>query len=836
MAEFPFFKDSTADYPAFDGLTGSSYRDTFDYIKYQRPATLRIISVPWRSDYKDVVRFDDERARDAWLSSAEGNALEYSTPWLRIPEQTINLPLPYEAASHFNYLYVDAPILPVDDSRNPTRLCYFVTGIRYAAPSTTSFDLELDFWQTYGYRMEVSSLMLERGHAPMYRTNVDDYLENPIENNGYLLAKDIDFSGGSDRIAGVEHYPIGSGVKSLIMALPIKPEDISVIGDPFSSSVTAPVYSDTAARNGYQYQVDNYDWGFTGLGFPNALLPVSPFLTSDTRTLDGTFIYAIDAPDAYDALSAMQFYFPQVIKAIKYLALVPTTFVQRHPNYQPVPGESEDPGFVDIAGFDWQVIDANPTVALDGFELTKNSIGLPDYAQDIAKLYTFPYTRLEVSDNEGRAFEVRIEDIAGDTLEVMLDISLASSSLICNIECPNIGTDSSYTLDWKLLDDSTLRTTLYGSDLAAHMIEWGIPTYEVSAWAGSEEAAKRWAQMDADRGAALNAYHQAVRSANTALANVQAANQTAVTNTANSGTTAQSNQTAANGRDNTITAQNTTTNSSLASLSHQQAYDLSAADDEFQMYAVDVGNWGSAMAGVNNAVGALASGNVMGAMSTGFGAALSITTNQAMADLAEAALLAKQGATVNYIDAVATAQNTATSNNNATAVNAATAINNNNVALANTNATNSANTSNANAGYTRDDAVTGAKENLELAQQRAEAQIKSASLESSKIGYTSGDNALDALARRAFVVRARTQSDYALKATADYFTRYGYALDAPIYPDSWLEQGEYCYWQGSRAIIKGDVPDMYRTALERILEQGFTVWSSPEKVGRYEID
>ena len=154
--------------------------------------------------------------------------------------------------------------------------------------------------------------------------------------------------------------------------------------------------------------------------------------------------------------------------------------------------------------------------------------------------------------------------------------------------------------------------------------------------------------------------------------------------------------------------------------------------------------------------------------------------------------------------------------------------------LNNTNAANSANTSNANAGYTRADSITASKENLEQAQRAAENALSSASMSLLEAGSTTGDNALDALARRAFTIKTVTQSDYALKATADYFTRYGYALNAPIYPNSWLEQGEWCYWKGSRAIIKGDVPDMYRTALESILEQGFTVWSSPENVGNYE--
>ena len=842
MADFPFFKSNTADFPGLSGLDGQSYRDTYDYTKYQRPAVLRLLNVPWRSDYRDTVRFPDERARDEWFSKASPETIEYSTPWLRIPAQSVNVPLPYERAAHFNYLYVDVPVLPVDASTDPTRLCYFIRSISYAAPSTTTLELELDFWQTYIYRMNLESLILERGHAPMRRVTVDEYLSDPISNSRYLLAKDVDFSSGTDRIAGLKHYPIGSGDKALVMALPIEPDNMPFIGESEASSVTPPAYSDTAARNGYQYDVSDYDWGFAGNDYASALLPALPCTTSDDRTLDGTFLYAIPTEFAYDAFNAISFFAPHVLQAVKYIAIVPLSFCQRHPWFpepeEPDPGEEPptDPGIVEIAGYEWSVISANPNITLEGFDLSRESIGLPDYAAEIAKLYTYPYTRLEVSDNEGRSFEIRIEDIAGSKLDLMLDISLASSSLICNIECPNIGTGAAYTLDWKLISGDTLETTLYGSDLYKHVIEWGIPTYEVSAWAYAREAARRSGAFWAERQGALNAYHQSARSANTALANTQASNATAVTNTANTGTTANSNQTVANTRDTTIAAQNVTTNDALATLSHQQAYDLSAADDEFQQYAVEVGNWGAALAGVNNAVGAAVSGNALGVIQSGFGAALSISNNQAMADLSIDALLAKQGATVDYIDRSAAAHDTNMTNNAQTATTAAATITSNNVTTANTNATNTANTSNSNASYTRADAIAGAKENLELAQQRAEGSLAAYGQEAIKIGSISGDNTLDAMARRAFIVRARTQSDYALRATADHFTRYGYALDAPIYPDSWLEQGEYCYWQGSRAIIKGNVPDMYRIALEAILEQGVTVWASPEKVGDYGIN
>lgn len=823
MAEFPFFNANMSDYPSLNGLDGQSYRDTFDYSKYQRPAVLRLLSVPWRSDYADVVRFSDERSRDSWLTNHDGLTVEYSTPWLRIPAQSVNVPLPYERAAHFNYMYVDIPQMPVDDSNEPTRLCYFIRSVRYAAPSTTTLELELDFWQTYGYRMKVSSLMLERGHAPMYRVSVDEFLEDPLNNNRYLLAQDVNYSTGTDRVASVDHRAIGAGDKWLLLALPITPTDLANIGGGTSSSSTPPTYSDNAARNGYQLDVSGYNWSANGYSYANASLPVSSGLSSDSRTLDGCKLYACPYTSGASAsLASMAIQAPHVLASARYVAIIPEALI-----------EFEDIPSISLFGATWYSIKANPQVELEPFELTRDTIGLPDYAADIAKLYTAPYTRLMIQDQEGRGFEVRIEDIAGNELAFNMDVALSSATLLWNLEAVNVGSDSAESITWKTLDGQTT-SLLYGSDLAAHMLEWGIPTYSVTLSAGALEAARKWKDLEAQRQAALNAYHQAVRAANTALANTQAANQTAVTNTSNAGNTATANQTLANTRDNTITTQNTTTNSALAVLSHQQAYDLSAADDEFQSYAVDAAALSNAMAAANNAVGALASGNVMGAMSTGFSAALSITTNQAMADLSISALLAKQGATVGYIDSVASTQNTATANNNATAVNAATGINSNNVALNNTNAQNSANTSNANAGYTRADSITAAKENLEQAQRAAENALKSASLSIIDAGSATGDNALDALARRAFTIKTVTQSDYALKATADYFTRYGYALNSPIYPDSWLEQGEWCYWKGSRAIIKGDVPDMYRTALESILEQGFTVWSSPEIVGNYE--
>lgn len=858
MPEFPYFKSNMSDFPSLNGLDGQSYRDTFDYSKYQRPAVLRLLSVPWKSDYADVVRFSDERSRDSWLTNHDGLTVEYSTPWLKIPAQSVNVPLPYERAAHFNYLYVDIPQMPVDDSNEPTRLCYFIRSVGYAAPSTTTIELELDFWQTYGYRMEVSSLMLERGHAPMYRVSVDEFLEDPINTNRYLLAQDVNYSTGSDRVASVDHRDIGAGDKWLLLALPITPGDLANIGAGAASSSTPPAYSDTAARNGYQLAVSGYNWSANGYSYANATLPASSGLSSDSRTLDGCKLYACPYRlGASASLASMAIQAPHVLASVRYVAIIPEALI-----------EPENISPISIFGATWYSVKANPQVEIKPFELTRENINLPDYAADIAKLYTAPYTRLMIQDQEGRGFEVRIEDIAGNELEFNMDVALSSASLLWNIEAVNIGTDSAESITWKTLDGETA-STLYGSDLAAHMLEWGIPTYSVTLSAGALEAARKWKDLEAQRQAALNTYHQAVRAANTSLANTQATNYTINTNAGNTARTNSSNTTATNqaatdntteettarsgiaGWQNTTTTSNKDANNSLNDDRAKTANDIQALSlvQSNQLAAISAAT--SIGASITGVAGSVMTGNPQGAaagtanvIGTAVVTHTAITNDSNLSQAVQDANTymknrAASAATDISINTNALNSNTVsyqndqathtTTNNNT--LRSTLTTNNNSLLTGNTS--NTTGTSDSNASYTRADSVTAAKENLEQAQRAAENALKSASMSLVDVGSTTGDNALDALARRAFTIKAVTQSDYALRATADYFTRYGYALNAPIYPNSWLEQGEWCYWKGSRAIIKGDVPDMYRTALEGLFERGFTVWATPEEVGNY---
>lgn len=842
------FENNMSNFPSLAGLNGQSYENKFDYEQYKKPAVLHLLQVPWRSDCKDVVRFEDEDARDAWFTDEDQTRVEYQTAWLRVPQQQINVPLPYERAAHFNYLFVDCPVLPVDASKEPTRLCYFITDIQYAAPSTTTLALTLDVWQTYGYRMDVSSLELTRGHAPMYRSSVTDFLTDPIANSQYLLAPDVSFDKDKNRVCAVTHYPIGSGTKYLVLALPIAPNYLTGIGAGTSTTASAPSYStDSNRRNGYMDIVSGYTWAWNGYSYPSAALPNNIAASSDYRTLDGCYIYAIPSTNAQAALVALALAAPHVVASAKYCAIIPAAFVVAYSN-------NNVPIKYTLAGYDWYHIKSNPTVTITDYSLTVANIGLPDYAADIAKLYTSQYTQLEISDQEGNAFTVNIEDIKGDKLKFMADVSLASATLMCNIEATNVGTDNSYSLTWHTLS-SDETTTLYGADLSAYCLKWGIPTYELEINAGSLEAARAWADLEVKRLAALNAYHQAVRPANTSRANTVATNATTVTNTGETNTTSYNNtvrsgQTAQwiQGKkddfSNYESGQIISQIYDLGQRSHQQAYDLTAIDDEYQMYIPDYTYLSNALTSASNMIGALGTGNVMGAVTASVSPMIALTSSQAFARFTCEKIVDKQGATVDYIDDVATRQMTHQARINTAKIEYEDHVTDANEWLANQNNADSGwtsyynaqrteTTSNSNAQYVNADSVTAAQENLELAQYAAGAALNKAALSLSKIGATTGDNTMDALNRRAFRVRTVTQNDYALRATADYFTKYGYAFGAPIDFTDWLEGGDYCYWLGKNSIIKGDVPDRYLTVLEVMLNNGFTVWDDPDKVGDY---
>ena len=87
--------------------------------------------------------------------------------------------------------------------------------------------------------------------------------------------------------------------------------------------------------------------------------------------------------------------------------------------------------------------------------------------------------------------------------------------------------------------------------------------------------------------------------------------------------------------------------------------------------------------------------------------------------------------------------------------------------------------------------------------------------------------------------RLRTQSDSAIAQTAAQFARYGYALNQiwDVESSGLNLMKHFTYWKASdiwvdvRNVASSDIG----AAIQRVFENGVTVWSNPDEIGKVGI-
>ena len=136
----------------------------FNYATWTAGTSVTLHNVPWNSDYRDIVRFDDQEALDTYL-------LEQSGPQVNIEGMTharvgypVRIPISFNRAFKYNYLRVTNPAQPVMNGDDPRTFYYFINGVTMVAPNTTELILQLDLWQTFGYGISFGNCYIERGH------------------------------------------------------------------------------------------------------------------------------------------------------------------------------------------------------------------------------------------------------------------------------------------------------------------------------------------------------------------------------------------------------------------------------------------------------------------------------------------------------------------------------------------------------------------------------------------------------------------------------------------------------------------------------------------------
>lgn len=544
--DFPHLKDT--EFPLIDNVNVYKYQNNFNYARWNGKVSFKLLNVLWNSNYTDVPYFDTEEARDEWFDSQDGYVGILESLFNNTPTNTVKIPIPYNDAYKYNYLVVDMPMQtsennPINyDDKNVRvkRWFYFIEDIEQFAPSTTELQIVVDFWTTFIHSVSIPYLMLERGHAPMTQTTVEQFLANPIANNEYLLADDFNY-GNDTVIADTTYVPINNGKKFVLFFMSMNKASLEsfVATDSWPSGSTNPTFSnesdypDSTNRWGYQYKVDGYDWHYGSADYSDANLPIKTGLIQ-SGIMSGLECFAIDGDYAYEFFNTMAH------KAVHFIHAIQATFVLAENMFQ----KSNSFTFM---GYTLYIADRlHDHVDLS---LSKALFDYPVKYAEITKLYTSPYAVLEVTDDYNNAFTAKIENIS--SLRMYSVVSLVYPFLNFVAFVTGIGGSGSIPYSWQGIG-STQEMNEYASDFDKFMFNWNVPTYSLFVSAEQEKAANEFADIQARRQDALVKYHNAVRYADNTCENVadsmdtyetngKASNATANSNTKNMATVAKDN-------------------------------------------------------------------------------------------------------------------------------------------------------------------------------------------------------------------------------------------------------------------------------------------------------
>ena len=902
--DFPHLNDTK--FPIIDNVNVYKYQNNFDYERWQGKVSIKLINVLWNSTYADVPYFNNENERDKWFDSQEGYVHTLETLFNNTPRNTIRVPIPYNDAYKYNYVVVEMPMQtsatnPINYEDNSIRIkrwYYFIEDMTQYAPSTTEIEIELDYWTTFINSVDIPYLMLERGHAPMKQTTVEQYLANPIMNNEYLLADDFNYGNDTTIIQTTNYVPMGNGKKYVLFVAPLSVDAFPYLGGvAWDGNATPPSYSNTDERWGYQIKVNDYEWKYGRVDYSNAQLPISNQI--QTGILNGLQCFAIEGIYAKDFFNDMAINHVNLIHAIKAVFMLDENLFWK-----------EEP--FEFEGYTIYI--ANRQRNTLDFNFNKAQFGYDDKYADITKLYTSPYSVLEISDNEGNVFSANIENCGN--VQMISEVSLMYPFLNYNILFAGINGDSSVPYQWETVYGSVHNRELWASDFAKYMMNWEIPTYTLYVSAEYEYAVNNAFANQAKRAGAIKDYQNAVRYANTTKENVDDSFQTQTDNIAASGSTNEGNtkRTTQANVDNTATLMTAVhDNNELACDNNYALRGLSITQNlaAYTANEIKINNDTSVANGltlttvstkndyasisyrnssganfVNSNIGMVGS-TVAGGLAGGPGGAaagfVSGLTNVAQ----NSANIMFEGATVaasiSTDSAIAAA--TAQANNNYAAnsnklnrdmsditnsvIEQSTNMNNqcarsqvgntvgaNNTAASNTKTAEDANakdlkdTNNANAGRTqttetnnanetRNATIVAEKANLVQKQLEVENQYKNSRLHVPyEQGIYSGDYMNDVYMRRGVSVNIRTQNKSAIAQAGDAFLRFGYALHRV-----WdMSNGfHYCknftFWKAEDIWINdgSGVANIATKTIGDIILKGVTVWRDPSKIGTVSI-
>lgn len=878
-------------FPNLDNVDVYSYKNEFDYTRWTAGTKIKLCNVLWNADYSDVAKFETNIERDRWFDNLQDYyTIELDSDRSYVPEQSIKIPVPYDIAARYNYMVITIPVLPgteppinyEDPEIGIRRWYFFIDSIDYKAANTTACRLSLDVWTQYQNDVEIKYLMLERGHAPIAKSDVDKYLDNPIANNDYILAPDITPS-DAQVVKANNFIPFGNGVKYVCFASTCPASQITkmgaVIHNDSDYTFGTLTYSDINARYGYQLKVNGFKVGngdnYSGLNTKN-----NPLGRTNDLIPNGSYMYAIEASSAQAFITKVMDNCPVFFRTVLACFMVDADMLTF--------GTS-----ISFQGYTLRECMGNNQQV--DIKLTKDMFGFPEEYKHLAKLYTFPYSSIELTDNVGNTVNVRIENTGH--ISAHKESMLAYPFLNARIWFDGINGSGSNNYMWIDMNGTSLQKEMPNSDWSKACFDLNIPCYAI--YMDSETAWYLDNFYTAIRGngkRALASYHDAVRSANTARANAIDSNNTMYSNQDSDATTLVTNtgNTTSCNRSNTDIS--IATNTQVCNLNNQAGadctlYSNTAAKQKTLwsntatsatvleenlttvattknsastslMSTTTAGAMAGGMLGMGaGPIGAMAgfvgggvTGLLSGAMSYGTAMDNAAITCQANSNTAQQVREVNVKTTGESTDcatlittrqndcstAVSAAQNSAmsrhTNNSNATM----TANSANSAATMRANANRTRNTGNANAGYTREISILNAKENLEATQLGSQYALNAAKMgapiaitpeSGNYLPWYDGNNGVQ--------VKVKTMANSYVRQIGDTFMRYGYALNQVwnIDETGLCPMPHFCYWKAGDIWVddRKSSNNLVQEIMMNIFMRGVTVWKNPDEIGKVSI-
>jgi hypothetical protein len=780
-----------SDFPNLDNVNVYKYDNTLDYSRFKPTARLKMCNVPWCGDYDNVVKFDDDAARDAWFDALEGETVNLDTMFNVKPDGASKVPVPVTSAQGYNYLVVDLPRM-TSDARplayaagdRKRRYHYFIQDAQQLSPNSTRLILTLDVWTTYINDMQFDYVLLERGHAPVAASSVADYLANPRDNSAYLLSDDVNTGGEPyvERARAVKNYSAETQ-RACIATYADLLGDLGTASAPKVPAISEPSTSGILAPRVYSVAVGDLQ------PFLRALESNAPWMKS---TVLGVFFAPSDLLTQATPFSLWDISIT-ILNAVQKIE----TFMR--------------PGVTDF--------------------------GYPAQAAGFAKLYTYPYAAIRIGDERGQTSTVRIEDLGANGIQLASAVNLVMPYISIDARLLGIAgaTDS---LAFQTIEG---RTYSYGGAWGEYLKSWNLPVMQVSQSAASRAAyttvySRAHAKLAADNALASSLASNATAYTNVGNSAKNVTDNNAVNTAANTAVTKNANDwalTGASASNKKLSADCNADNAASTSMTglQNEVVAITTANNNAAAIASNAGavitgglTGGSAAAG-NAAIGGVAD-LAVAIPSANAAAAISQSSNSAAVSVAQTNALQKTLNAANYTAAVWGVQNNASTSATTLRNEASTKVANNNTAVMRTNAGNTKATGDANANRAYSTAIDAISAGLNQAGVTAPAQFGA-----------NANGQSSATAPRALFAQIVTQRECDIMNAASAFARYGYSLMREFSMERMQVMRHFTYWKCAEVWCSGNgnALESAQGAIKDILIRGVTVWSKPEEIGRVSI-